>query len=180
MKPGQLIAWLLLIAADARAHRLDEYLQAVRVAVATNHIVVSIELTPGVAIAGQLLAVIDRNRDGQCSVSEQAEYLQTVLKDIRVRLDEKALALNLADTSFPTVAAIQSGVGVICVNAVAKAGEIAAGKHTLSLTNAHLPTISVYQVNALRPKDSTIQITKQTRDELQKDYQMEFSIGPAR
>ena len=51
-----------------------------------------------------------------------------------------------------------------------------AGSHALSLTNAHLPAITVYLVNALVPKDNVIKITKQTRDEFQKSYRLEFGI----
>jgi hypothetical protein len=46
-----------------------------------------------------------------------------------------------------------------------------------SLTNAHLPAISVYLVNALMPKDTSIKITSQTRDELQKHYRLEFGVN---
>ena len=84
MKPWLLSCWVLLLASDALGHRLDEYLQATRVLVATNRIDVSIDLTPGVAVAGQVLAVLDTDRDGQLSDDERAAYAKHVLKDIRV------------------------------------------------------------------------------------------------
>jgi hypothetical protein len=57
--------------------------------VATNRIELSIELTPGVAVADQVLAVIDKNRDGRVSSEEAGAYAQRVLKDIQIKLDEK-------------------------------------------------------------------------------------------
>ena len=176
MKPGPLICLGLVLATHALAHRLDEYLQATRVAVSTNGIDLSIDLTPGVAVADQVLASIDKNRDGQISQVEQVQYSEQFLKDLQLKVDEKVCALSLVDASFPSPFEIQSGVGVIRLKARAS-GLLAEGKHSLSLTNAHLPSISVYLVNALAPKDRAIQIARQTRDELQKDYHLEFRIG---
>ena len=179
MKPGLLCCLVLVLATHALAHRLDEYLQATRVSVTTNRIDLTIDLTPGVAIVDQLLVVIDKDRDGLVSKEEVAAYAQRVLKDIRIGLDEKVLALSLVDTSFPTLHEVKEGLGVIRVKATAPVGQLSAGRHALSLTNAHLPTISVYLVNALAPKDPAIKITKQTRDELQKDYRLEFGVSPS-
>ena len=177
MKPGLLLCLLFALAADAFAHRLDEYLQATRISVATNRIDLAIDLTPGVAVASQLLAVIDKDRDGQISDEEWAAYSQLVLKNIRVELDEKTLTLGLVDTSFPALIEVKGGTGIIHIKATAVVGQLATGTHALRLTNSHLPAISVYLVNALVPKAPTIKITRQTRDELQKDYCMEFRVS---
>ena len=178
MKQRLLGCLLLVLATDALAHRLDEYLQATRVSVATNRVDLSIDLTPGVAIADQLLVVIDTDRDGRISEKEVAAYAQRVLNDIRIRLDEKALALSLGDTAFPALHEVKQGLGVIRIKATAPVAPLSVGKHTLSLTNAHLPAISVYLVNALVPKDRAIKIAKQTRDELQRTYRLEFGLMP--
>jgi hypothetical protein len=179
MKPVLLGSLMLALATDALAHRLDEYLQATRVAVATNRIDLALDLTPGVAVADQLLVVIDKDRDGRVSEEEVAAYARLVLKDLRIALDEKALALSLVDTSFPALHEIKGGLGVIRIKASAPVGQLTVGKHTLSLTNVHLPTISVYSVNALVPKDTAIKITRQTRDELQKNYRLDFRVIPS-
>ena len=163
-------------ASDARAHRLDEYLQAPRVSVATNRIDLSIDLTPGVAVAGQLLDLIDTDRDGQVSKDETTAYAQRFLKDVRLALDEKVLTPSLVDASFPALREIKEGLGVIRIKASAPVAQLTSGNHTLTLTNAHLPAISVYLVNAMAPKDRAIKITKQTRDDLQRNYRMEFGI----
>ena len=180
MKPILLGCLLLALETEAFAHRLDEYLQATRVSVATNRIDLSIDLTPGVAVADPVLAIIDKDQNGRVSDVERAAYTQSVLKDIKVGLDEKALALRVVDASFPTLQGITSGLGVIRIKATASFDTLQPGQHALSLTNSHLPAISVYLVNALVPKDPAIQITKQARDELQKDYRLEFGVNPAR
>jgi hypothetical protein len=72
---------------------------------------------------------------------------------------------------------VKGGLGVIRIKATAPVGQLPAGKHVFSFTNAHLPAISVYLVNALVPRDPAIKITKQTRDELQKHYRLEFAVG---
>ncbi len=53
---------------------------------------------------------------------------------------------------------------------------LVAGSHQLTLTNAHLPSLSVYLVNALVPADGAVKITGQTRDELQKGYRLDFAV----
>lgn len=176
MRAGLFCCLLLALVAHAFAHRLDEYLQAARVSVSTNRIDVSIDLTAGVAVADQVLAVIDTDRTGHISEDEAAAYAQSVLKHIRVLLDEKPLTLLVESASFPALHEIKSGQGVIRIKAAVPVEPLAAGRHSLSLTNAHLPSISVYLVNALVPKDHSIQITKQTRDELQKHYRLEFGL----
>jgi len=177
MKQALLGGLLLVLATDALAHRLDEYLQATRIAVATNRIDLSFDLTPGVAVADQLLDAIDQNRDGQISMKESTKYAQRFLKDIQLGLDQKHLELNLAEVSFPSLSEVRGGLGVIQIKAAALVGPLVVGSHILTLANTHQPTISVYQVNALRPKDAAIAITKQTRDELQKNYRLEFTVS---
>ena len=177
MKPTLLLCLALTLGTDAFAHRLDECLQALRVSVTTNRIDFSFKLTPGTAVADQLLAVIDKDRDGQFSAREVTAYIQRFLKDVRVKLDEKFLVLTETEASFPSLPEIKAGVGIIHIKATVSVAPLLAGNHTLSLTNAHLPAISVYQVNALQPKDRATKITKQTRDELQKSYRLEFSVS---
>ncbi len=178
IKAGLLGCLLVALATHATAHRLDEYLQATRVSVSTNRVDLSLDLTPGVSIVDQLLVVIDADRDGRISETEAAAYAERVLKDVAVGLDEKACALRLVDAAFPKLAEIKSGHGVIRLKATASVGPLAAGRHTLVLTNAHLPAISVYLVNALVPKDSALKLGEQTRDEPQKAYRLEFEVKP--
>jgi len=177
MKATWLGCGLLATAIVALAHRLDEYLQATRVSVAPNRIDLSLDLTPGVAVADQVLAAIDTNRDGRVSDDERAAYAQNALADLRCGLDEKSLKLRLVDVSFPALHEMKSGIGVIRIKATTAVGPLAAGQHTLNLTNVHLPAISVYLVNALAPKDRAITITRQARDELQKGYHLEFGVS---
>lgn len=179
MKLPLLGCLLLLLATDALAHRLDEYLQVTRVSVATNRIDLTIDLTPGVSVASQVLNSIDRDHDGQISGKEAAVYAERVIADFKVRFDEKPMALTVAEASFPSIPEIKVGVGVIRLKVSAPVDRLLPGSHALDLTNAHLPAISVYQVNALVPKDPAITIQRQTRDELQKDYRLEFRLKPA-
>jgi hypothetical protein len=177
MKPLLLGGLWLVLATGALAHRLDEYLQATRVSVATNRIDLSIDLTPGVAVADQVLAIVDKDRDGRVSEKEAAAYAQRVLKEVRSELDGKALAFRLVDSSFPALHEVKEGLGVIRIKATALVGPLSTGGHVVSLSHEHLPKISVYLVNALMPKDRLIKINKQSRDELQKNYRLKFSVG---
>ncbi len=173
---GLVFALVLSIASSASAHRLDEYLQATRIAVSTDRIELSMDLTPGVAVAQELLEVIDKDRDERVSKEEVAAYAQNVLKEIKIGLDDKALVLSGVDTAFPTLKEIKGGLGVIRIKAIALVNPLSVGTHTLQLTNTHLPKMSVYLVNALVPKSPAIKIAKQTRDEFQKTYRLDFEV----
>lgn len=164
------------VACEGFAHRLDEYLQATRLAVFTNRIELNFDLTPGVAVAGKVLEEIDRNRDGQISKGESDAYAQQFLKDLSVSLDGKPVALSMSSIVVPTVAELRTGIGAIRIRATSTATSLSTGSHILNLTNRHLPTISVYLVNALRSNNSAVDIGKQTRDELQKHYQLGFRV----
>ncbi|MBK8001076.1 MAG: hypothetical protein IPK15_20790, partial [Verrucomicrobia bacterium] len=104
-------------------------------------------------------------------------YGERLLKDLRVGIDGRPVTLALAEIAFPAIQEMKEGHGIIRVKASAGVDRLLPGAHTLTLTNSHLPKISVYLVNALVPKDLTIQIKKQTRDELQKDYQLQFTVN---
>lgn len=168
---------LLISAVTVSAHRLDEYLQATRVAVATNRIDVSVDLTPGVAVVATVLTAIDSNRDGQLSDRECESYAQRMLKDLRVGIDGKPLPLTLSASSFPTVQEMKEGLGTIRVRALARIDPPRPGSHTLTLANSHLRKISVYLVNALVPEDPSIQINQQKRDKRQRDYRLTFTVN---
>jgi len=166
--------FLLALATEASAHRLDEYLQATRIAVATNRIDLFIELTPGVAVVGKVVAEIDKDRDGAVSKEEGEVYARRLLQDISIELNGGALAVTEVETSVPTMSEMNAGTGVIQIRAAAPIPRLTEGAHTLVLTNVHLTGISVYLVNALVPKDPSINIIKQVRDESQKRYRLEF------
>jgi hypothetical protein len=59
-------------------------------------------------------------------------------------------------------------------------GALAAGAHRLTLENRHLPTISVYLINAAQPRFAAVQITKQKRNQNQSAGEIEFSFLPFR
>ena len=167
---------LILVAVDSFAHRLDEYLQATRISITTNRIDLTFELTPGVAIVTQVLELIDLDRDRSISDDEGNAYAGRFLKDLNIGLDGKVMSPNVTSVSFPAVKEMRNGTGVIRIRATSAVGPMDMGTHALSLTNRHLPAISVYLVNALRSKDAAVEIGKQTRDELQKDYRLEFRV----
>jgi hypothetical protein len=56
-------------------------------------------------------------------------------------------------------------------------GPLVAGPHRLTLENRHLTTMSVYLINAAKPRFSTVQITRQKRSENQSAGEIEFTFG---
>src|SRR2546423_14184044 len=86
LTPGVLLcvlAWPL----PAESHRRDEYLQATRLAFSRDRVVVELDLTPGVSVARQVFALIDRDGDNRVSPVEIEAYGQRVLQDVSLRID---------------------------------------------------------------------------------------------
>jgi hypothetical protein len=72
----KIIIAVLALAAPIFAHGLDEYLQAIIVSLAEDHIQASMRLIPGVAVSSAVIAAIDLNHDGVFSEVEQQAYAQ--------------------------------------------------------------------------------------------------------
>jgi len=162
----------------ALAHRLDEYLQATLVAIEPDEVRLQINLTPGIAIAEQLLALVDRDRDGVISTNEARNYAEALKRDLIVRVDQRNVELKLATSQFPPPAELRTGWGIIQIEFSVAPGPLANGTHKVTLENRHLPQASVYLFNAAPPKSRSIGIVRQTRNENQSEGEIEFSFHP--
>jgi hypothetical protein len=88
-----LFTWLALPQA-ALAHPADVYLQATYITVAPTQIVVELKLTPGVLVAPQVLSQLDPDGDQQISEAEGQAYVDAVLRNVVLQVDEEPLALG--------------------------------------------------------------------------------------
>jgi hypothetical protein len=167
------VAVLLLFPATALAHRLDEYLQATRLAFARDRIVLKIDLTPGVDVAPTVIARIDSSRDGRISEVEARAYAKLVLNEIVMELDGRKQRLEIVRIEFPPFEEMSLGVGFIRIEARAT-WTLTPGSHELFVRNNHRPDCAVYLVNALVPASPDIEITGQKRDPLQREIRIEF------
>jgi hypothetical protein len=175
-----LLLALLAFPSTVFAHRDDQYLQATLVTIERSGVRLQINLTPGVAVAEQVLAQIDRDRDGAISQNEAAAYAKALKRDLTLRVDGRELELKLTASEFVGPAELRTGSGIIQMEFSAIFGPLAAGAHRLTLENRHLTTISVYLINAAQPRFATVQITRQKRNENQSAGEIEFTIHPFR
>jgi len=175
-----LILALLAFPSAAFGHRDDQYLQATLVVIEPSEIRLQINLTPGVAVAEQVLARIDRDRDGAISKHEAAAYAELLKRDLTARLDGRKLELKLAASELVSPAELRTGAGTIQMEFTAISGPLAAGAHRLTLENRHLTTMSVYLINAAQPRFATVQITRQKRNANQSACEIDFTYHPLR
>ena len=108
-----LLLALLSLPTDAFAHRDDEYLQATLVVIEPGEARLQINLTPGIAVAEQVIALLDRNRDGAISTKEAAAYTELLKRDLTVRLDGRNSELKLTAAEFVPTAELRTGSGII-------------------------------------------------------------------
>jgi len=175
-----LLLALLVLPSAVFAHRDDQYLQATLVAIEPSGVRLQINLTPGVAVAEQVIAEIDRDRDGAISRNEAAAYAELLKRDLTLRLDGRKLELKLTASEFISPAELRTGAGTIQMEFSAMPGLLAAGPHKLTLENRHLTAMSVYLINATQPRFATVQITRQKRNANQSSGEIEFTFHPFR
>jgi hypothetical protein len=166
-------AMLLACATPARAHRLDEYLQATTIAVATDRVTLEISLTPGVAAFPSVLAAMDTNGDGLLSDVERRAYADRVLRDLSLSIDGDRLVLHLMSAKFASVVEMKEGRGDIVIDVDALSPP-SAGERRLAFENRHLRAMSVYLVNALASRDPDIRLAHQSRNYEQSTYEMHY------
>jgi nickel/cobalt transporter (NicO) family protein len=175
-----LLLALLAVPSAVFAHRDDQYLQATLVAIEPSGVRLQINLTPGVAVAEQVITLIDRDRDGVISTNEAAAYAESLKRNLMLRIDGRKLELKLTASEFVAPEELRTGSGIIQIEFSATPGPLAAGAHRLTLENRHLTTMSVYLINAGRPKFGSIQITRQKRNDNQSAGEIEFTFHPLR
>jgi hypothetical protein len=169
------IGVLSAFGATASAHRIDEYLQAARLALAPDRVTLEMDLTPGVDVAPLIFALINTNHDGSVSEAEGRAYATQLLKEIVLELDGHPQHLNLVRAQFPSFQEMSDGAGTIRIEAVARCVSTP-GQHVLFYQNNHKNEISVYLVNALLPAGRNIEIEGQRRDPLQRGIQLNFTV----
>jgi hypothetical protein len=176
------LASTIIVGANAEvcAHRLDEFLQAARIAIAPDRVRIDLDLTAGVAVAGSVLADIDRDRRGTISVEDAEAYAAVVRKAIRLEIDGTPLFVELTNSRFPTVDDIRKGEGPIHLELAAAIPRLAIGPHHLLYRNAHRADIGVYLANALVPASERIAISAQRRDVDQHELVVDYVLGADR
>jgi hypothetical protein len=168
---------LLALPSAVFAHRLDEYLQATLVSIEPGGVRVQIILTPGVAVAEQVLGLIDRDRDGVISTNEAAAYAELLKRDLTLRVDRRDMELKLTASEFPAPGELRAGWGIVQMEFFGKTSSLAAGAHKIMLENRHLRAASVYLFNAAQPKSGAVQIISQKRNDNQSVGEIEFSFS---
>jgi len=170
-----LCAWLAA-PPPAATHRLDEYLQATRLSIDIDRVDLEIDLTAGSAMASQVFAWIDTNRDGEISNAEGEVYAREMLGAVTLKIDGHPVPVNLLSAAYPQFREMSLGVGTIRLRATAKLPPASAGRHQVSFVNTHRTESSVYLVNALVPANPRIQLAGQRRDRAQLSLTLDYSV----
>jgi len=164
--------------AGLSAHRRDELLQAARIALEPDRLELELDLTPGIEVADAIIADADLDRDAQVAPPEQWAYCRRVLEAIQLEVDGDALRLQPLSCTFPAVAAIRGGVGIIELKAAAAVPALSAGAHQVVFRNTFQPDGSVYLANALVPATDGVAVTAQHRDGDQRSLAIDYRLAP--
>jgi hypothetical protein len=166
----------IALSAGVSAHRLDEYLQAARIAIQPDRVHVELDLTPGVAVADRVVQRLDIDGDGALSIGEQQTYARQVLSSIALRVDGTPFQMTLVASQFPDAEAVKRGEGTIRLDVDIVVPLLAAGRHQLFFRNANDPDSAAYLANALMPENDQISIARQVRDASQRELTIDFDV----
>jgi hypothetical protein len=173
---GTTAAVAVLLSIDGQAHSLDEYVQAARLSLVRERVALELDLTPGVAVASEIITTIDRDADAAISSEEARAYGQAVMSDVRLTVDGRAVDVRLERVEVPSAADLRAGLGTVSVRASADIDRLGAGRHSLKFQNNHHPDRAAYLINALAPDDPAIRVISQRRDPIQREGRIEYEI----
>jgi ABC-type nickel/cobalt efflux system permease component RcnA len=161
------------------AHSLDAYLQATYITIMPKQITVELAISPGVLLATEVLPQLDPNGDEQISDAEARAYVDAVMRQITLQVDDHVLTLTIDKIEAPPYLNLQAGYGTIRIVTTATLPDNAnaIGAHQLFYRNNFSPAGALYQVNALVNAESAITLGKQNRDDAQQSMTMDFAIA---
>ncbi len=162
--------------APVLAHEVDEYIQSTLISLEKDHLDVQMRLVPGVDVFPQVLAQIDRNRDGLISDAEKQAYARAVLRDLTFSMNGRRAAAEIVSAKFPSIELMNAGLGEIQL-ALHLPVTNPSEHQKLVLENRHQPTISAYLVNCLKPLDPSVHIVSQHRSADQSRYELNYETG---
>lgn len=166
----------LVVSTDVSAHRREDYLQAARIDLAPDSVLITLDLTPGIAVAESFLSALDHDGDGALSRDEQRGYAGLVVSALEVAIDERPLQPRLVSWNFPELSAFRRGEGTIRLKIHATLPGVGAGPHRLFFRNTHMAHHSAYLANALVPESGRVTVTAQRRDADQSELTIEYMV----
>lgn len=167
---------LLAFAPDAASHRLDDYLQATRIAVTRDRVAIELDLTPGALIADRIVPSVDRDRDGTISVPEIERYARDVVNDLALDVDGVSYGLTPGRAESPSWSEFREGLGTIRIEASARV-RLGEGTHRIRYENRHRRDVGVYLANVLAPSTREMVIRRQQRDVYQRAFDVEIDVA---
>jgi hypothetical protein len=142
-------------------------------------VLITLDVTPGVAVAEELIEALDRDRDGTSSTHEREAFAARVASALRVELDGRPLTLRVVSSNAPELAAFRRGEGALRLTLRAPVAPVPAGSHRLLFRNAYLAGHSAYLANALVPESAELTVTAQHRTVDQSALTIEYTVSRA-
>lgn len=167
----------LLHPGGAHAQQRDQVLQSMTVELAPGRLAIQVQVTPGAAMADDLLGLIDLDGDAMISPLEQ-RYFTSYLRDSwRFKLDGEMLPMRPVSARFPDAGQMRAGNGTIFLafEAPIPGDDL---PHRLLLEQHNAPQIKgrIYRVDTLASHDLRVQLLDQQRNQDQSQYMLDFRI----
>jgi hypothetical protein len=127
-------------------------------------------------VAGELIAALDRDRDGEVGPGELSAYADRLLAGVRVSIDGRRLAVRRTGEEISRLSELRDGVGTLRITARAPARRPRAGPHELVVALDHPSPDRAYLANALAPTSEAVVIERQERNPSQTRLRVAYRI----
>jgi nickel/cobalt exporter len=140
----------IAFAAQASAHPLDETVQQAYLTPSASGLAVELDISPNVLVAPGVARSVDVDGNGTLSATEIATHAAAVQSKLSLRVDGHEVALRLVSHSYPDVALLTAGGGVITLTWSA---DLPAAARGLEFHNGYEPGRTVVQAAVLTARD---------------------------
>ena len=167
---------MLLSAERLAAHRLDEYLQSARLDIYPERVEIALDLTPGIAVAREVVTALDRDLNGVIADSEARAFAVDVLRGMALDVDGVPVNMALVDSASPAIDALLRGDGAVRLRAAAPLPALADGLHHLRFRNQYRGDAGVYLANALVPATDRVVVAGLHRTVDQRQLVVDYNL----
>ncbi|WP_285472326.1 sulfite exporter TauE/SafE family protein [Actinoplanes sp. NBRC 101535] len=145
---------MLLPAAPAVAHPLDQVVHEVTLYPDGGVLGIEVDLLPGALIAGAFARTVDTDGDGALSAAEISAHAATVVSALSVTADGVPVVVEVGRTSYPDYPVMAAGGGV---TAILASITLPAGTGTITFTDGYRSGLSeTAQIGVEVAADATV------------------------
>ena len=153
----------------------EDYLQAARIDLEPDSVLITLDLTPGIAVAESFMAAIDHDRDGSLSTEEQRGYASEVVRALEIEIEVSHRPSRLIRPAFREYLRFVGARGPSGCRTARASWPVWWRTSTVLQERAPWRPERVL-ANALVPRSDRVSVSGQRRDDRQRELRIDFAV----